>query len=65
MNLTLDDRTRIFDKVCRLLATKHVDPGMNGMDWDSLARATPVFAMQECATFPRITPPTRLYTRSE
>ena len=38
MNLTLDDRTKIFDKVCRLVATKHVDPGMNGVDWDSLAR---------------------------
>jgi carboxyl-terminal processing protease len=38
MTLTLDDRTKIFDKVCRLVATKHVDPGMNGVDWDSLAR---------------------------
>jgi len=38
MNLTLDDRTKIFDKVCRLVATKHVDPRMNGVDCDSLAR---------------------------
>jgi carboxyl-terminal processing protease len=38
MNLTLDDRTKIFDKVCRLVANKHFDPGMNGVDWNSLAR---------------------------
>jgi hypothetical protein len=38
MNLTLDERTKIFDKVCRLVATKHFDPGMNGVDWDALAR---------------------------
>ena len=38
MNLTLDERTKIFDKVCRLVATKHFDPGMNGVDWNSLAR---------------------------
>ena len=38
MNLTLDKRTKVFDKVCRLVATKHFDPGMNGVDWDGLAR---------------------------
>src|SRR3984893_4588934 len=38
MNLTLDDRTKIFDKVCRLVETKHVDPGMNGVDWNALVR---------------------------
>ena len=38
MNLTLDERTKIFDKVCRLVATKHFDPGMNGVDWNALAR---------------------------
>jgi hypothetical protein len=38
MNLTLDERTKIFDKVCRLVATKHFDPGMNGVDWNGLAR---------------------------
>jgi carboxyl-terminal processing protease len=38
MNLTLHERTKIFDKVCRLVATKHFDPGMNGVDWDGLAR---------------------------
>ncbi len=37
MNLTLDERTKIFDKVCRLVATKHFDPGMNGVDWNALA----------------------------
>jgi carboxyl-terminal processing protease len=38
MNLTLEERTKIFDKVSRLVATKHFDPGMNGVDWDALAR---------------------------
>ena len=38
MNLTLDERTKIFDKVCHLVATKHFDPGMNGVDWNALAR---------------------------
>src|SRR6516164_7273348 len=38
MNLTLDDRTKIFDKVCRLVATKHFDPAMNGADWNALVR---------------------------
>ena len=38
MNLTLDERIKIFDKVCRLVATKHFDPGMNGVDWNALAR---------------------------
>src|ERR1700687_1489673 len=38
MNLTLDERTKIFDQVCRLVATKHFDPGMNGVDWNALAR---------------------------
>ena len=26
MNLTLEERTKIFDKVCRLVETKHFDP---------------------------------------
>ena len=26
MNLTLDERTKIFDKVCRLVETKHFNP---------------------------------------
>ena len=38
MNLTLDDRTKIFGKVCRLVATKHFDPAMNGADWNALVR---------------------------
>jgi hypothetical protein len=25
-------------KVCRPVATKHFDPGMNGVDWNALAR---------------------------
>jgi C-terminal processing protease CtpA/Prc len=39
MNLTLDDRTTIFDKVCRLVRTKHFDPALNGVDWNSLAQS--------------------------
>ena len=37
MNLTLEERTKIFDKVCRLVETKHFDPSMNGVDWNALA----------------------------
>src|SRR6266852_6805605 len=39
MNLTLDERTKILDKVCRLVETKHFNPGMNGVDWNTLARS--------------------------
>jgi carboxyl-terminal processing protease len=39
MNLTLDERNKIFDKVCRLVETKHFDPGMNGVDWKALAHS--------------------------
>jgi carboxyl-terminal processing protease len=39
MNLTLEERTKIFDKVCRLVETKHFNPGMNGIDWNALAQA--------------------------
>jgi len=39
MNLTLDERTKIFDKVCRLVQTKHFDPAMNGVDWKALAQS--------------------------
>ena len=38
MNLTRDERTKIFDKVCRLVMTKHFDPAMNGVDWNSLVQ---------------------------
>jgi carboxyl-terminal processing protease len=37
MNLTLNERSKIFDKVRRLVATKHFDPAMNGVDWNALA----------------------------
>jgi C-terminal processing protease CtpA/Prc len=37
--LSLDDRTKIFDKVCRLVETKHFNPGLNGVDWKALACA--------------------------
>jgi carboxyl-terminal processing protease len=39
MNLTLAERTTIFDKVCRLVETKHFDPGMNGANWKTLAQS--------------------------
>ena len=39
MNLTLDERTKIFDKVCRLVETKHFNPAMNGVDWKSLVQS--------------------------
>jgi len=38
MNLTLQERTKIFDKVCRLVETKHFNPSMNGVDWNALAK---------------------------
>ena len=39
MNLTVHERTKIFDKVCRLVETKHFNPGMNGVDWNTLAQS--------------------------
>ena len=39
MNLTLDERTKIFEKVCRLVETKHFNPAMNGADWNALVRS--------------------------
>jgi len=39
MNLTVDERTKIFDKVCRLVETKHFNPAMNGVDWKSLVQS--------------------------
>jgi carboxyl-terminal processing protease len=39
MNLTLAARTTIFDKVCRLVESKHFDPGMNGVNWKALAQS--------------------------
>ena len=38
MNLSLEERTKIFDKVCRLVETKHFDPSMSGVDWNTLAK---------------------------
>jgi carboxyl-terminal processing protease len=38
MSLTLDVRAKIFDKVCRLVETKHFDPTINGVDWNALVR---------------------------
>jgi carboxyl-terminal processing protease len=53
MNLTLDERTKIFDKVCRLIETKHFDPGMNGVNWKARAqsRRSQVLACEEPEAF--------------
>jgi len=53
MNLTLDERTKIFDKVCRLVQKKHFDPGMNGVDWNALAqsRREQILACSDPAAF--------------
>jgi C-terminal processing protease CtpA/Prc len=39
MNLNLDERTKILDKVCRLVESKHFNPAMNGVDWKSLVQS--------------------------
>jgi len=53
--LSLDDRTKIFDKVCRLVETKHFDPGLNGVDWKTLAyaRRNQIVACSEPEAFER------------
>jgi carboxyl-terminal processing protease len=53
MNLTLDERTKIFDKVCRLVETKHFNPAMNGVDWKSLvqSRREQILACAESEAF--------------
>src|SRR5919108_4771754 len=53
MNLTRDERTKIFDKVCRLVETKHFNPGMNGADWKALAqsRRDQILACEEAEAF--------------
>ena len=53
MNLSVEQRTKIFDKVCQLVATKHFDPGMNGVDWSALAqdRRDQILACTDRETF--------------
>ncbi len=53
MNLTLEERIKIFDKVCHLVETKHFDPSMNGVDWNALAknRRDQILASEEPETF--------------
>src|SRR5260370_35550219 len=53
MNLSLDEREKIFDKVCRLVETKHFKRGMNGMDWNALdqSRKDQVLACTEPEAF--------------
>ena len=53
MNPTLEERTRIVDKVFRLVEIKHCDPGMNGVDWKTLAkiRRAQILACEEPEKF--------------
>jgi Tricorn protease C1 domain len=53
MNLSLAERTKIFDKVCRLVETKHFNPALNGADWKALAesRRDQILACAEPALF--------------
>src|ERR1700684_73423 len=53
MNLTLEERTKVFDKVCRMVETKHFNPSMNGADWNVLAknRRDQILASAEPETF--------------
>jgi len=53
MNLTLEERTKVFDKVCRLVETKHFNPSMNGVDWNALAknRRNQILASADPETF--------------
>jgi C-terminal processing protease CtpA/Prc len=39
MSLNLEQRTKIFARVCRLVETKHFHPAMNGVDWKALAES--------------------------
>ena len=53
MNLNLEERTKIFDKVCRLVETKHFNTAMNGVDWKSLfqSRREQILACTEPEAF--------------
>jgi C-terminal processing protease CtpA/Prc len=53
MTLILEERTKIFDKVCRLVETKHFNPAMNGVDWNALAqsRRDQILACTEAEAF--------------
>jgi C-terminal processing protease CtpA/Prc len=53
MNLNLEQRTKIFNKVCRLVETKHFNPAMNGVDWKALAesRREQILALEESEAF--------------
>src|SRR6266536_6334463 len=53
MNLSLDEREKIVDKVCHLVKKKHFDPGMNGVDWNALAqsRREQILASSDPAAF--------------
>src|SRR6202140_5267812 len=53
MNLTLEERTKVFDKVCRLVETKHFNPSMNGVDWNARVkdRRDHILASAEPETF--------------
>ncbi len=36
MNLSRQDREAVFNKVCRLVETKHFNPRPNDVDWNSV-----------------------------
>ena len=50
---SLTSAQRFSDKVCRLVAAKHFDPGMNGADWNALARErrNPILACTDPEVF--------------
>lgn len=53
MSLSLKERTKVFEKVCQLVTTKHFNPGMNGVDWSALAqgRRDQILAYTDPETF--------------
>jgi hypothetical protein len=38
-SLSRSDREAILQEVCRLVETKHFNPKLNGVDWDSVVEA--------------------------
>ena len=39
MSLSLEDRTKIFEKSLSACSNKHFDPGMNGANWKALTQS--------------------------
>jgi C-terminal processing protease CtpA/Prc len=55
MSLTRQDRETILSKVCRLVETKHFNPKLNGVDWNSVvdARRDQILQTEEPEEFER------------